>query len=390
MLNEVLHLCSISLRTLRARRWESIVTITTYIGLIIIFICLSSLAEGLSGVFLKAGADDVAVVRSAGAGFGNVTLLDDSIIDEITHSDQVLTNKGFSFVFPEFQTLVKLYKDDQRIGDPVRFRGVNHNISKLRPHYQIIKGRHVVSGKHEVLVGKGLAQSHNLAIGESLHIEDKNWKIVGIFSNGGDVRESELWTDLTSLQSSYEAHSQFFLVFVKLQDPALFKDFKFYMERESTQLIEVVLEKDYFSQKAQDLTQFIDLIKMVIVPVIAICIAFCTLATAITLAEQRKWLNNLYLALGFSKNSILLAHCIESICLGLVGGLAGSVISYCLFDGYQASSFDTATTVLYQFSVSWPQVRQSTLIIIGISLIGTFYPTYQSSRQPTSSLLAGD
>ena len=375
---------------MRGRYWESMITVTTYIGLVLIFICLSSVTEGLSGVFSKAGSEDVAVVRSAGASFGNVTLLTDGIVDEVAHSEQVFSEQDFDYIFPEYQTLVKLYKPESNIGDPVRFRGVVDNIGKLRNQFKVIEGRNVESGRYEVIVGKGLMESHSLKLGEKLNIEDQSWEVVGVFENGGDVRESELWTDIGSLQSAYDAHSKFFLVFVKLRSFTLLKKFKYYLEKESSQLVEVVSEQEYFSKKAQDLTRFVELTKMVVVPIMALCVVFCTLATAITLAEQRKWLNNLYLALGFSRNSIFTAHCVESIAIGLFAGLLGSGLAYCFFDGYQASSFDTATTVLYRFSVSWIQVGQSVMIIIGISMLGSFYPAYQSSRQPTSSLLAED
>ena len=40
-------------------------------------------------------------------------------------------------------------------------------------------------------------------IGERLSAVGQSWKVVGIFSTGGDAHESELWTDTETAQSAF-------------------------------------------------------------------------------------------------------------------------------------------------------------------------------------------
>src|SRR5688572_2656487 len=78
----------------------------------------------------------------------------------------------------------------------------------MRPELQLRAGRMFESGKQELVVGAGAAsQFEGLGIGDSLRLQDGDWKVVGIFAGGNGARESEVVADVLTVMSAYKLNA---------------------------------------------------------------------------------------------------------------------------------------------------------------------------------------
>lgn len=91
---------------------------------------------------------------------------------------------------------------------------------------RIVDRRNFAPRTAEMIVGRKLASKYPyLAPGLKISFGRRKWKVVGIFSDGGSQRESEVWTDLDLLSQDIPYGSGFASLRVLLK-PCTEKDFK--------------------------------------------------------------------------------------------------------------------------------------------------------------------
>ena len=67
-----------------------------------------------------------------------------------------------------------------------------------------MEGRRFSPGVREVIVGRRAArQFEGLEVGSRIAFRDSDWTVVGIFTSGGDVHESEIWADAEVAASAF-------------------------------------------------------------------------------------------------------------------------------------------------------------------------------------------
>lgn len=71
-------------------------------------------------------------------------------------------------------------------------------------YLRIVDGRSFAPDRNEVIVGVSLRNHYpEFSVGNSITLRGQSWKIVGAFTSGGSVRESEFWSDLVQLRTDY-------------------------------------------------------------------------------------------------------------------------------------------------------------------------------------------
>ena len=55
---------------------------------------------------------------------------------------------------------------------------------KLRPQVKITEGRLFETGKRELIVGRGVTQQFEAAVGQTLRFRGSDWTVVGVFESG--------------------------------------------------------------------------------------------------------------------------------------------------------------------------------------------------------------
>ena len=97
----------------------------------------------------------------------------------------------------------------------------------MRGNIEMVEGRRFEPGKNEVIVGAGAARAFaGLDVGKQIKIGQNAWEVVGIFTAGGGIAESEIWTDAAVLQPAYNRGDGFQSVYAQAHLAAAFQAFK--------------------------------------------------------------------------------------------------------------------------------------------------------------------
>ena len=127
----------------------------------------------------------------------------------------------------ELFVIINVPKRSTGLDANVPLRGVEATALQVRDQVKIVQGRMFDWGKNEVIVGSGAVQEFaGLEVGSKLKVGRYDWPVVGIFSANGGVAESEIWTDAKVLQDAYHRGDSFQSVYVKLNSPGAFQEFK--------------------------------------------------------------------------------------------------------------------------------------------------------------------
>ena len=75
---------------------------------------------------------------------------------------------------------------------------------------------------------------------------------MGVFTDGGSLSESEIWTDARVLQPAYRRGSTFQSMHALLQSPEAFTAFKDTLTQDPRLDVKVVRESEYYAEQSQD------------------------------------------------------------------------------------------------------------------------------------------
>src|SRR5207248_1016331 len=94
-------------------------------------------------------------------------------------------------------------------------------------------------------------------------------------------------------------------------------------------------------------------------------------------------------ALGFNTTSVLVSVLTESLALAAIGGLAGGMLAYVAFNGYQTSTmnFQTFSQDAFAFAVTPALLLQGVSYALTMGLVGGLFPAIRAARLPISSAL---
>jgi putative ABC transport system permease protein len=94
-------------------------------------------------------------------------------------------------------------------------------------------------------------------------------------------------------------------------------------------------------------------------------------------------------ALGFNATSVVTSVLVESLALGGVGGIVGSLAAYLAFNGYQTSTmnFQTFSQVAFAFDVTPGLLAAGVGYALAMGLIGGLLPAVRAARQPIPTAL---
>ncbi|HET8551360.1 MAG TPA: ABC transporter permease [Gammaproteobacteria bacterium] len=385
-----LKIIMLNLRNLGSRKSVASGAVLGFAAVVAVLVAALSISAGFRAAFGATGADDVAVVLSGKADTEATSTLSADDIHAIASLPGVAHTPNGPLAAPEMVgTLDVNYKQSGKDASIV-FRGVTPNARRLRPAVTLVKGRWFKSGLNEIVVGTAAtARFKNLAVGNSITYRGKQWQVVGIFSAGHSVFGSEAWTDVQVLQDAHKRPNLYSADFVKLTSPAAFAAFKQAATHDPRLDVTVKRARDYYAQQARGLSEFIAVAGAIIAGVMGIAAIFGALNTMYTMVSVRGREIATLRALGFGRLPVLLSVVVEALVLGLLGGVLGGVIAWLLFNGYQASTFNTSNAgqVAFAFAVTPAAIGTGIGFALILGLIGGFFPAIRAARLPVATAL---
>ena len=389
-LSQVIAVTWVNLRTIPQRLGASSATIVGVAGVVIVSIAVFSIAEGVRRALTSTAAPDTAVVLRSGSDSEMMSGLQRDDTRLIADAPGVLRAADGPTASAELYVIVDVPKRTTGTAANVPLRGVQPTAFAVRDEVKIIEGRNFQPGRNEVIVGRAAAsQFAGLDVGNTLRWGQSEWNVVGKFSAGGGLAESEIWCDVGVLQPAYRRGSTFQAVYAKLESPDQFQKFKDALTANPQLDVKVVRESEFYADQSRVLTGLIEILGFVITVLMGAGAVFGALNTMYAAVAARTREIATLRALGFQSGPVVISVLVESLLLALLGGVVGAAVAYLAFNGFQTSTLNWATfsQLSFSFAVTPPLVMLGLGSALVMGLLGGLFPAIRAARLPVATAL---
>jgi putative ABC transport system permease protein len=382
---QIVAVTAMNLRALPLRITASLVSVIGIAGVVLILVALLSISEGFRRTLELSGSDRVAIVLRGSSSSEMTSSFSQEQVQIIDQAPGIARDAHGPIVSAELYTTVDQPKRTTGTAANAPFRGVEVDGPRTRSHFRLVAGRMFASGRYEVIVGHSAAQTlAGLAVGSLVKWGNNQWRIVGEFTDGGSVSESEIWTDAQVLQSAYSRGDTFQTVRALLTSPASFKAFKSQLTSDPRVSLTVLTEREFYAAQSALLSTLVRGAGTVLALLMGVGAVFGALNTMYSAVATRSTEIATLRALGFGGLPVAVSVIIEALVLGLTGGVLGALVAYLAFDGLQTSTmnYQSFTQVSFAFSVTPGLIITGTVYALLLALIGGLFPGIYAARRP--------
>lgn len=406
---------SYNVRNLIVRWKTTIMTALAFTLVLGLMTVMLAFVKGMQRLTENSGQPGNLIILSEGStdeGFSNLGFSD---IGDIENQPGVLAVDGKRLCSRETYLVVNQPIENPKPGGPrrrfIQMRGVDdpeisatvHGV-KLLSNGRWFSGSGVqeVAGQTEsaieVVIGEGVARElakgrsvealksaknpQRLEIGDTFHIADRQWLIVGVMQSSGSTFDSEVWGKRSILGPKFGKETYTSLV-LRTKDGAEAAKLKEFFKHYEKASINPLLETEYFESLSQINQQFEFGILFVTV-FIAIGGVFGVMNTMFAAISQRTKDIGVLQLLGFGKFHIMISFLLESLLIAFVGGLIGCALGS-FVDGLSATSVvgsgqGGGKTVVLKLTVDAISMVYSILLTLAMGVFGGFLPAFSAIR----------
>ncbi len=242
-------------------------------------------------------------------------------------------------------------------------------------------------GRNELIAGEGAAREFTgLEVGGGIPVGREMWVVVGTFSTGGGVADTEIWTDARLLQATYRRENSYGSMFARLESPASFTEFKDALTADPRVNVTVSRSSDYYTAQSALLSAVITGIGYFVASLMAVGAVFGALNTMYSAVSARTREIGTLRALGFHNTPVVISIMVESLVLAVGGGVA-----WFAFDGFRAATLNWGnfSQVAFAFAVTPDLLVQGAIYAAIIGLVGGLFPAIRAARMPVATALRG-
>ena len=354
------------------------------IGLVVaVLLAVLSLAEGLTNVFKSSGSDlNIMVLRKnsqseiqSGISRSQVPLI-------YTLSGIARDVDQNPLASAESVVVINM----EKIGggsSNVTIRGVSEKGPSLRPQLKILEGRMFKPGLLEVIVSRSVSMRFkDMSLGNTIRFGSHHWNVVGIFDAGGTAPDSEIWTDVEGVLGDFK-RTNYSSVLVRTLDKTSREQLVSDLENDPRLNLDGITERTYYEKQTAtaDPIRFFGIFIGVIMAIGASFGAMNTMYA--TVSARTKEIATLRV-LGFSRRSILVSFILESLVLGLLGGILGClmglfIVKLALTSVTGTTNFNTFSEVVFAFRLTPNLMLLGIVFSFFIGLFGGILPASQAA-----------
>lgn len=296
---------------------------------------------------------------------------------------------GHALIAPQFVVSTKLRRFDGFRAD-VMIRGVAPVFWQVvGDSAKLVKGRKFSRGVHELIAGSSAVRDFvALDDGANVVIRKQPWRVTGQFSAGSSLWGSELWTDIDSLQSAWNAPGQVTTLWVRLTSPEAFNKFKSAMAGNvALRDLPVQRQTDYYRWQIGFIYRYAHIAAWgisVLLGIAAILAINNALHMALT-ARQRE--TAVLRSLGFRQLPLALGMFVEVIVIGLACAIIVIAMGWLVLDGRHVSSATFFQSIDFPLFIG-PSVMLSTITYtIVLGALSAIWPIAHAVRAPLTKAL---
>jgi putative ABC transport system permease protein len=391
MLRQVFAVTGVNIRSIRQRLGSSSVAVVGIAGVVLVFVAVLSIAEGVNATMKASGDPDTVLILRAGSDTEMTSGLGGDAARIIQDAPGVARDAaGASLTSPELFVVVD--HPLKRSGSPgnVPLRGVTPQAFKVHDHLKIVEGRNLEFGKNEIIAGRAATRQFvDLGVGRALKWGENTWTLVGIFEDGGAVSESELWCDVKVLQPAYRRGNSYQSVYAKLASPDAFQSLKDSLTSNPQLTVSAMRAADYYGSQTETLQTIIRTIGGIIGVLMGVGAVFGAVITMYTAVASRTREIATLRALGFGSIPVVFSVLAEAALLSIVGGLIGGVIAWLAFNGYETATmnFQSFSQIAFKFAVTIKLLAMALGYALLMGLVGGLLPAIRAARLPVVTAL---
>lgn len=369
-------------RNLGARKLTTVLTAGGMALVVYVFAAVLMLSAGLEETLVATGsADNVVVIRRSAqtevqsSVDRNSAGIVESLPDIATGSD------GQKLASREPVVLISLPKRGSTKPSNIVIRGVTLAGLTLRPQMHITQGRMFRPGTSEIITGHSIANGFQGAgLGETMRFGARDWTVVGVFDAGRTGFDSEIWGDAEQMMQAFRRNSYSSLIF-KLTESDRFDAVKAAIEADPRLTLEAKRETRFYAEQSEGLSKFISYLGLSISIIFSIGAIIGAMITMYASVASRTGEIGTLRALGFSRAAILVAFLLESLLLGLIGGLIGlAAAAFMQVFTISTMNFQTFAEIAFSFTLTPRIVVQSLVFAVSMGFVGGFLPAFRAAR----------
>jgi ABC-type lipoprotein release transport system permease subunit len=315
----------------------------TFIGLttvIVLVLVVVGFIRGLESTLDVSGDPKTALVFSLGMGenieYSSIPMRTSDLVPASIQGIQ--ERYGEKYVSPELYlgTQVGLYSAGQT--EPREtlglVRGVTPKCLLVRNQVEIEEGRWPETG--EVIIGRLAAAKlgaveGEIDVGKQIRLENRDWKVVGIFSCGGAAFESEIWCRLDELQQAMK-RQDLSIVAIRMKPTGDFADLDIFCKQRLDLELQTMTESDYYATLQRDYGP-IRWLAWLVVLLVAGAGVFAGLNTMYGSVVGRISELSMLQTIGFVRRAVVISLMQEAIVLSLAASLLAALIGIVLVNG---------------------------------------------------------
>jgi ABC-type antimicrobial peptide transport system permease subunit len=236
-------------------------------------------------------------------------------------------------------------------------------------------------GSAEVIAGESVAKRFRGAgINEKIRFAMQDWIVVGIFDAGKTGYSSEIWGDVDQLMQAFRRPAYSSVLF-KLRDPSEFTKVRERIEHDPRLTLEAKRETKYYADQSEMMAQFLRILGISLTVIFSLGAMIGAMITMYAAVANRTAEIGTLRALGFRRRNILISFLVESMLLGLSGGLIGLLFASCMqFITISTVNWQTFSELAFSFTLT-PEITISSLAFSMImGFIGGVLPALRASR----------
>ncbi len=359
-------------------------------GVVAVIVSVMSMAGGLRKVFTDTGRADRAIVVNEGATSEGVSTLTVEAVTTIENAPGIKrTAHGEALASAEVMVAASVPRRSNGTPASISVRGVAPAAALIRPELKIVSGRMFRPGLHELIVGQAARrQFSGIEVGDHLRLRADQWTVVGVFSSAGDLHESELMTDAKTLMSAFE-RSLFSAVTVQLSSADRFGSFESALTKDPTLSVEVTREPDYYARQSRSAATLMYRAAVLVGLLMTLGAVLAAFNTMYSVVRARTSEIATLRAIGFAGAGAALSVLGEAILLSILGGAAGALLAWALFNGNTLSTLGGFydNQIVFQVHIDLEILAAGVLLGCLVGLVGGLPPALRAARLPVVDAL---
>ena len=382
-------IAGMNIRSIPQRFWMSLSTVVAIALVVAVLLAFLAMANGFKKAQSSAGSADIVILTRDGAGaeINSVVSRDQGML--VAEGPGIVRDGDKALVSGELYIVVDGTTRSNGLRANLPLRGISAEGVALRHNIRITEGRMFRSGTNEIIAGRGIVREFSgFDVGKTLRLGQSTWTVVGVFEDGGTVRESELWADVGVVQSAFNRLNFFQTFRARLSSPSQFAAFKAYVDADPRLKLSVQTEADYFAEQGKRSGGLISTLGWPLAIIMAIGALAGALNTMYSSVAARGTEIATLRAIGFGGIPTFAGTLAEALVLALIGGVVGTAAAALIFHGFTAKTLSSNfTSVVFTFQVTPALCVTALTLALIVGLLGGIFPAIRAARLPIVGML---